>query len=165
MQLPKPLSHGTTRLKPANADDALTVDPKIVGHQIDHKDLVSLERLLTETLVGEFRKGNGIHEYGVAHSIESKTDRASMDARIVRPTNTYNHPSSSCAMGSVVTSRCKVYGISRLRVVDASVFPFPFAARCQAIVYAIAEKVRLCSKHRYYVGKVNSAKLCYRLQL
>ncbi|KAI1417155.1 GMC oxidoreductase [Hypoxylon sp. FL1857] len=55
------------------------------------------------------------------------------------------HPSGTCAMmpkelGGVVDEKLKVYGVKRLRVVDASIMPtLPGANTCQS-VYAIAEK-------------------------
>ncbi|KAK8016922.1 hypothetical protein PG993_015111 [Apiospora rasikravindrae] len=57
------------------------------------------------------------------------------------------HPVGTCAMGGrrgieagVVDERLRVYGIRRLRVVDASVIPLQISAHLQATVYAIAEK-------------------------
>lgn len=57
------------------------------------------------------------------------------------------HPVGACAMGGhrgiaagVVDERLRVYGVGRLRVVDASVIPLQISAHLQATVYAIAEK-------------------------
>ena len=49
---------------------------------------------------------------------------------------------------AVVDAECKVKGIGRLRVCDASILPLPIASHYQAAMYAIAEataaNVRLC---------------------
>ena len=42
-------------------------------------------------------------------------------------------------MGSVVDSKCAVYGVSGLRVIDASIFTIPITAHLQAPLYGIAE--------------------------
>lgn len=49
--------------------------------------------------------------------------------------------SSTCAMGSVVDSRLRVYGVKRLRVADASVMPAPTAGGTLAATIMIGEKV------------------------
>lgn len=66
---------------------------------------------------------------------------------VVENTITDWHPVGSCAMGGalgseggVVDERLRVYGVSGLRVVDASVMPLQISAHLQATVYAIAEK-------------------------
>jgi len=43
-------------------------------------------------------------------------------------------------MGKVVDSDLRVFGITGLRVVDASVFPTPLASHYQACIYALAEQ-------------------------
>ncbi|KAF9808497.1 hypothetical protein IEO21_07876 [Rhodonia placenta] len=55
------------------------------------------------------------------------------------------HPSCSCAMlpqtqGGVVDANLRVYGLTNVRVADASVFPFQFSAHLQAPVYGLAEQ-------------------------
>ncbi|KAK3387979.1 hypothetical protein B0H63DRAFT_167772 [Podospora didyma] len=47
----------------------------------------------------------------------------------------------SPAAGAVVDWRAKVFGVSRLRVVDASVLPFALPGHPQATIYALAEKI------------------------
>jgi choline dehydrogenase-like flavoprotein len=50
------------------------------------------------------------------------------------------HPTSSCAMGSVVDSDLRVYGVDGLRVADASVMPEITRANTNAATIMIAEK-------------------------
>jgi choline dehydrogenase len=57
------------------------------------------------------------------------------------------HASATCAMGTdpaagaVVDWRAKVFGVDRLRVVDASALPFALPGHPQATIYAFAEKI------------------------
>jgi choline dehydrogenase-like flavoprotein len=50
------------------------------------------------------------------------------------------HPTSTCAMGSVVDSELRVYGVEGLRVVDASVMPTITRSNTHAPTVMIAEK-------------------------
>ncbi|KAF7761459.1 CAZyme family AA3 [Agaricus bisporus var. burnettii] len=55
------------------------------------------------------------------------------------------HPVGTAAMmkkeeGGVVDNKLKVYGVDRLRVVDASILPFQLGTDPQTTIYAIAEK-------------------------
>ncbi|KAI3322688.1 GMC oxidoreductase [Xylariaceae sp. AK1471] len=66
---------------------------------------------------------------------------------VVQNTTTDWHPIGTCAMGGaggietgVVDDRLRVYGVERLRVIDASIMPLQISAHLQATVYAIAEK-------------------------
>ena len=50
------------------------------------------------------------------------------------------HPCGSCAMGDTVDSHLRVYGVERLRLADASVFPNHVSGNIVSSVYATAEK-------------------------
>ncbi|KAF9304479.1 hypothetical protein BGZ74_001439 [Mortierella antarctica] len=73
-------------------------------------------------------------------------DEAAMQEYVKRESSVYYHPTSTCRMGpasdplAVVDARLNVYGIDRLRVVDASVMPKLPAAHTCAPTIMIAEK-------------------------
>ncbi|XP_006463860.1 hypothetical protein AGABI2DRAFT_120653 [Agaricus bisporus var. bisporus H97] len=55
------------------------------------------------------------------------------------------HPVGTAAMmkkeeGGVVDNKLRVYGVDKLRIVDASVLPFQLGTHLQSTIYAIAEK-------------------------
>ncbi len=61
-------------------------------------------------------------------------------AFIRRVAQTVYHPTSTCAMGSVVDPELRVYGVDGLRVVDASVMPEITRGNTNAPVIMIAER-------------------------
>ncbi|KAH6644394.1 hypothetical protein C7974DRAFT_19746 [Boeremia exigua] len=73
------------------------------------------------------------------------TSDADIDKYIKDSASTLWHPAGSCKMGkrnegAVVDKNLKVYGISGLRIVDASVIPMLPATHTMTTVYAVAEK-------------------------
>jgi choline dehydrogenase-like flavoprotein len=70
---------------------------------------------------------------------ESDGDADLMDF-VQRRTHTVYHPVSSCAMGAVVDSELRVYGVEGLRVVDASVMPSVPRGNTNAPTIMVAEK-------------------------
>jgi choline dehydrogenase-like flavoprotein len=50
------------------------------------------------------------------------------------------HPTSTCAIGAVVDPQLRVFGVDRLRVVDASVMPTITRANTNAATIMAAEK-------------------------
>ena len=61
-------------------------------------------------------------------------------AFIRRAAQSVYHPTSTCAMGSVVDSELRVYGVEGLRVVDASVMPEITRGNTNAPMIMIAER-------------------------
>jgi choline dehydrogenase-like flavoprotein len=83
----------------------------------------------------------GAEEYGIEEQWRGIVTDEGIQARLLKTVDTINQGSGTCAMGSVVDTECKVKGIQGLRVVDASILPFPMASHYQAVVYALAEQV------------------------
>ena len=65
---------------------------------------------------------------------------------VMRSLRTMYHPVGTCSMmkreeGGVVDARCAVYGVKKLRVVDASIMPTLPRGQLMSVVYAMAEKM------------------------
>jgi choline dehydrogenase len=75
------------------------------------------------------------------------SDRAALKEMIRTEVGTTFHPSSSCKMGpptdplAVVDAECRVRGVTKLRVVDASIFPFIPRCNLHAPTVAVAERM------------------------
>lgn len=81
-----------------------------------------------------------------AYSADSDIRKAIKDALIP----SFAHPTSTCSMmrreyGGVVSSDLLVYGVKGLSIVDGSIIPMTPATHIQSTVYAVAEKVRICT--------------------
>ena len=72
------------------------------------------------------------------------------------------HPTSTCAMGSVVDPELRVYGIEGLRVVDASVMPTITRANTHAPTIMIAEKAADLIRSRVASGAEAAGELPQR---
>merc|ERR1712136_489107 len=68
------------------------------------------------------------------------TNDALWEAWIRHYANTEYHPVSTCRIGDVVDERCRVKGVGRLRVVDASIMPDLPSGNIQAPCVMIGEK-------------------------
>ena len=63
-----------------------------------------------------------------------------LQAFVERASQSVYHPTSTCAIGSVVDSELRVYGFEGLRVVDASVMPRITRGNTNAPTIMIAER-------------------------
>jgi choline dehydrogenase-like flavoprotein len=79
------------------------------------------------------------HRRAVFRAPESDSDTDIWEF-IKRECQTLYHPTSTCAIGSVVDPQLRVLGIDGLRVVDASVMPSVIRGNTNAPTIMIAEK-------------------------
>ncbi|KAK7753988.1 hypothetical protein SLS62_004087 [Diatrype stigma] len=142
-----PLSRGSVTINASAADPASAepvVDYRALSNPVDLDVLVEFVRFTRRYHFGTAELAAfGPREALPGPGVVAHADLAAYVRRSATPTEF--HPSGTCAMlpralGGVVDPRLRVYGVGRLRVVDASVIPtLPGANTCQT-VYAIAEK-------------------------
>jgi 4-pyridoxate dehydrogenase len=86
---------------------------------------------------------------------------ADIDAHIRNTAITLHHPMGTCKMGhagdptSVVDPECRVHGVGRLRVIDASVMPDLISGNINAPVMMIAEKTSDLIRGRATLAPMN----------
>lgn len=71
---------------------------------------------------------------------------------------TMYHPTGTCAMGKVVDSDFRVFGVDNLRVVDASVMPEITSGNTNAPVIMLAEKASDVIRNHWGIAIFNEAK-------
>lgn len=141
----KPLSRGTVHLNATNPAGVPIVLHNSLAHPFDRKGLFESVKFTRRMVATEsFRSLNPVEvtpgpDYTeIDETIDSLIELGSL-------TPTFSHPSCSCPMmpeelGGVVDSELKVYGTSKLSIVDASILPVIPAAHLQATMYTVAEK-------------------------
>ena len=139
--LVSPTSRGTLKLQSSNPEDAPLLDPNMLSNELDTQLLNSCGRLTIAAMQSPVAKKYGAQEYGIQETMRGDISDAAMRVRMLKTSRSLNHGSGTCSMGSVVDTECRVKGLQKLRVIDASVFPMPIGAHYQAAVYAVAEQV------------------------
>ncbi|KAK6536835.1 hypothetical protein TWF281_001045 [Arthrobotrys megalospora] len=143
--LEHPFSRGSSHIKSSDPAVYPAIDPKYLSHPLDI-ELLSKIVLHQQTIartppLSDLLKGNGTVYQPGYHEITPANVKSWIKAAL----QSEFHPSGTCSMlprikGGVVDERFKVYGVKKLRVVDASVFPLLSRANIQSLVYAVAER-------------------------
>jgi choline dehydrogenase-like flavoprotein len=142
-----PLSRGRTHINSSDPFQVPAVDPAYYAHPLDfetHVRGIELGRTMLKTPpLDTIYKGE--YEPGSTNDVE-------VWARKVASSD--NHVVGSLAMmpkelGGVVDTRMRVYGIENVRVVDASIIPFPVSAHLMSTVYMVAERAADFIKEDY----------------
>jgi hypothetical protein len=139
--LATPFSRGSVRLSSLDPLAPPLIDPGIFSNPLDRELLYACVRNTTLAIIEIATPLHEAEEYGIDEQWRGIVSDEGIRARVLNTVDTINHGSGTCAMGRVVDTECKVKGVQGLRVVDASVLPFPMASHYQAVVYALAEQV------------------------
>ncbi|RAO72117.1 uncharacterized protein BHQ10_008129 [Talaromyces amestolkiae] len=137
-------SRGRITLASANASASPLIDPNYYSTEFDRAVLRAGIRqvtgLLLDTPEGQEIVESQLSSHHGLGPLSARSTDEEIDAQVRAGGNTFYHPAGSAAMGKVVDSNLRVYGVGNLRVVDASVLPLPITAHYQALTYALAEK-------------------------
>ncbi|KAK0744749.1 choline dehydrogenase [Apiosordaria backusii] len=145
--LQQPFSRGSVHISSSSPTTPPIINPKYLSHPIDrhltrlgalHLQKVASTPPLSDLLVG----GGKVFQPGYPAKEITKDN---VDDYIREYMLLAYHHSGTCAMmprsrGGVVDERFKVYGITGLRVVDASVFPMVPQGTINSLVIAVAER-------------------------
>ncbi|OTB05389.1 putative GMC oxidoreductase [Hypoxylon sp. CI-4A] len=140
-----PRSKGTVTITSSDTSVQPAIDPRYLTDQAD----------VDVTVAGfkrarEFWATDALKDFAdptEAYPGTNVTTDADIEDIIRQSFNGIYHLACTCAMGkeddenAVVDPQAKVYGVSNLRVVDASAFPFLPPGHPQSSVYALAEKI------------------------
>ncbi|KAM0424323.1 hypothetical protein ACHAPT_010469 [Fusarium lateritium] len=140
--LQHPYSRGSIQAISPGIFDAPAANPGLIRNPLDIELLsegIKFSRKLVNTAAMEV-----LEPLEVVPGAEVTGDEA-LKTFIRSTVSGFFHPAGSCMMGrreegGVVDAELRVYGVDRLRVVDASVMPLLPAAHTMATVYAVAEK-------------------------
>ncbi|KAF7716523.1 Versicolorin B synthase [Penicillium ucsense] len=140
-----PTSRGNVTLRSRDAKDLPIINPNWLDTESDQKLAIAAYRRIREVFQTTAMKAilTG-PEYFPGLQFQSDADILN----IIRNTMmTIYHASCTCKMGmksdrmAVVDHRARVFGVERLRVVDASAFPLLPPGHPQSVVYMLAEKI------------------------
>ena len=140
----RPESSGWVRVKSADPFDKPVIQPNYLSSEKDQRVLISGIKLSRKIMNSSALAKYFSHEVYPGEHIYSEEEL--LEVARNRSTTTY-HVMGTCRMAplerdstAVVDEKLRVYGLSNLRVIDASVMPMIPSANINAAVLAIAEK-------------------------
>ena len=140
----KPTSRGRVMLRAPVADSKPRVLCNFLTTEEDRNCMLAGMRMALEIAEQEPLK----QALRKPYSVPAGDSDEELMAFVRRAAQTVYHPTSTCAIGSVVDPELRVYGVEGLRVVDASVMPTITRANTNAATIMIAEKAADLIKDR-----------------
>ncbi|CAI7583765.1 unnamed protein product [Penicillium crustosum] len=140
--LQHPFSHGRIYINSSNPMDFPVIDPNYLDNPADAEILLAGIKLARQ--VGETSPMSKVLTNETTPGSSVQTDDEWIEW-LRKSAGTEFHPSSSCAMlpekqGGVVDANLLVYGLSNVRVADASVIPIALSTHLMSSTYGIAEQ-------------------------
>lgn len=140
----KPLSRGIITINSTDPRAPPVFDYGTFEHPADLDIAVACLRKAREFMASPPMQEVGAHETFPGTNITTDAQIAASIRTFA--SSTWAHPTSSLSMmkrelGGVVDAELKVYGVEKLRVVDASIMPMIIGSHTSSTVYAVAEKV------------------------
>lgn len=137
-----PLARGFVHINGSDPVNKPLIDPRYLGTLYDIEALVSAAKYTRKMANTAPFKDLWVSEFDPG--VSTQTDEE-WETYIRNNVFTFYHPLGTCAMlpkkdGGVVDPQLRVYGVTNLRVVDASVIPMIVSAHIQSAVYGIAER-------------------------
>lgn len=139
-------SRGSTHITSANASVYPDINPSFFSHPADAQLFAAIglqvQNVVAKTPpLSDYLVGKGT----VLQPLYTNLTEANVESIAKTQTQSVSHPCGTCAMlpeaeGGVVDVRFRVYGVEKLRVVDASIFPLIPRGNLQTCVYAVAER-------------------------
>lgn len=152
----RPLSTGYVGIKSSNVFDKALIEPNYFSNETDLHNFIRAIRMtitiaksspLADKLNFDYTKKNtNVSDvYWLADQDPATLTDEQIEKWLRTHTETLYHPVSTAriartAIDGVVDSDLKVFGVSNLRIADASVFPGQIAAHTTATVIALGEK-------------------------
>lgn len=139
-----PMSRGNITIRSASALDAPVISPNWLIDQRDQEVAVAWYRRMRDVWRSKALQSIVLGEEAYPGA-DVETDEEVLNV-VRNSVMTVWHPACTCKMGrkddkmAVVDNRARVYGVSGLRVVDASAMPFLPPGHPQSTIYALAEK-------------------------
>ncbi|KAL2268215.1 hypothetical protein VTJ83DRAFT_3061 [Remersonia thermophila] len=141
-----PLSCGSVHATAADPRAAPAWDPRYNRNPLDLELLARGVQFVERLVRPDGAFGGAVLKPGGRRVPDLRADDLETAREIVRQRQiSVFHLCGSCRMlprdrGGVVDERLRVYGVRRLRIVDASVFPLEPSGNIQSVVYAVAER-------------------------
>ena len=140
--LTRPASRGSLHIASANPLQPVRIHPNYLSVDDDVEQMLEGARLLRRLAETPALKAVIAEETLPGPGVRS--DQQLIDDIRARCTTVF-HPCGTCKMGpdprdAVVDAACRVHGIERLRVVDASIFPTLISGNTNAPAMMVAEK-------------------------
>ena len=150
-----PESRGELSLASADPAKAIRIKQNFMSTDREWQTLRAGVKLMREVL------GQSSMAPFIARELTATSTDAEIDDHIRNTAITLHHPLGTCKMGpagddmAVVDAECRVHGVERLRVIDASVMPDLVSGNINAPVMMIAEKAADLIRGRPTLAPVN----------